>query len=135
MKRAYVDSSCLVALAFGDGKVKGLRKRLRGFDQLLSSNLLEAEVRAAMRREGVDTAALSEEGKGGDDLLSWVDWVMPSRPLSVEIQAVLTAGYVRGADLWHLATALYLAQDPAALPFLTLDQRQGEVARTLGFPE
>ena len=124
-----------VALAFGEGNVASLRRRLRGFHQLLSSNLLEAEVRAAMVREGVDSAAHSKAGKGGDDLLSWVDWVMPSRPLSVEILAVLTAGYVRGADLWHLATALYLAQDPAALPFLTLDPRQGEVARVLGFPE
>jgi predicted nucleic acid-binding protein len=126
MTRAYLDSSCLVGLAFGEGEATRWRKRLLGFDQLLSSNLLEAEVRAALLREGV---------AGGDELLTWVDWVLPSRPLSQEIQQVLGAGYLRGADLWHLATALYLSPYPGELPFLTLDGRQAEVARTLGFPD
>jgi predicted nucleic acid-binding protein len=125
MTRAYVDSSCLVGLAFGEAGASRLRKRLLGFDRLLSSNLLEAEVRAALRREGVP---------GGDDLLTWIDWVMPSRPLTEEIRWVLAGGYQRGGDLWHLATALYLAPDPGELPFLTLDKRQAEVARQLGFP-
>ena len=125
MKRAYVDSSCLVGVALGEGAAARLRKRLLGFDQLFSSNLLEAEVRSALRREGVT---------GEEDLLSWVDWVIPSRPLSGEMRTVLDTGYLRGADLWHLATALYLAPDPAELSFLTLDERQAAVARALGFP-
>jgi predicted nucleic acid-binding protein len=134
MTWAYVGSSCLVALAFGEGNVAGLKKRLKGFDELLSSNLLEAEVRAALRREGVEAPEHPGAGRAGEDLLSWVAWVMPSRPLSDEIRTVLAAGYIRGADLWHLATALYLAPEPSDLPFLTLDRRQGEVARALGFP-
>lgn len=125
MTRAYVDSSCLVGVAFGERKATRVKTRLLGFDQLLSSNLGEAEVRAALHREAVT---------GGEDLLSWVDWVLPSRPLSQEIQRVLAVGYLRGADLWHLATALYLSLDPGELPFLTLDERQAEVARGLGFP-
>jgi hypothetical protein len=39
----------------------------------------------------------------------------------------------RGADCWHLATALYLSPDPSALTFLTLDLAQRHVAKALGF--
>jgi hypothetical protein len=50
-----------------------------------------------------------------------------------EISRVLDAGYVRGADCWHLAAALYLAEDPAHLSFPALNERQGAVAAALGF--
>ncbi len=39
----------------------------------------------------------------------------------------------RGADLWHLACALWIAPDARGLAFVTLDKRQREVARKLGF--
>ncbi len=62
-----------------------------------------------------------------------VTWVSTDRPLSAGIIRVLDVGYVRGAECWHLATALHLADDPAQLTFLTLDPRQREVATALGF--
>jgi len=65
--------------------------------------------------------------------LAGLEWVSPDRPLGAEINAVLDAGYLRGADCWHVATALYFATDPSRLAFLTLDARQGEVAKALGF--
>ena len=58
---------------------------------------------------------------------------MPDRPLTAEIEAVVGAGLLRGADAWHLACALYLSPEPGELEFLTLDGRQGAVAATLGF--
>ncbi|MGI9078358.1 MAG: hypothetical protein ACR2G6_13680 [Gemmatimonadaceae bacterium] len=67
------------------------------------------------------------------DLLAGLSWVMPDRPLHAEIAKVLQAGYLHGADCWHLATALYLAQEPGTISFLTLDERQRSVARILGF--
>ena len=67
------------------------------------------------------------------ELLSGFTWVVPDRPLHEEIARVLAAGYVRGADCWHLASALYLAEDAAAISFLTLDERQAAVAKILGF--
>ena len=121
---AYVDTSFLVAIAFGERGAKSSARRLDGFDELLSSNLLEAELRSAFRREEVPFE---------QDLLSWITWVLPDRPLGREMARVLEAGYVRGADLWHLAAALYLVEDPGELSFLTLDDRQGKVAGTLGF--
>jgi predicted nucleic acid-binding protein len=122
---AYVDSSCLVALAFDEPGARKLRARLRRFNRLFSSNLLEAELRSALTREGVDEEV--------EDLLSWLTWVYPNRPLTAEFVRITGAGYLRGADLWHLANALFLAPYATDLSFLTLDGRQGEVAQRLGF--
>ncbi len=125
MNVAYVDTSCLVAIAFAEkGLATGLTRRLRAVDELVSSNLLEAELRSVFTREKV---AL-------DSALPFpVSWILPDRPLTDEIARVLAAGYVRGADCWHLATALYLAEDPTSLAFVTVDERQKAVASSLGF--
>jgi len=124
MRLAYVDTSCLVALALGEAGAPAMRRRFRMFDGLVSSNLLEAEYRAAMQREAVDPI---------DDHLDRITWIDTDRPLSPEIVRVLGAGYASGADCWHLATALYFAEDPSELAFLTLDKRQAAVAKALGF--
>ena len=124
MAFAYVDTSCLVAIAFGEKGATALARSLDGFDDLFASNLLEAELRATFKREGVPA---------DQDIISAVSWVVPDRPLSREIIIVLEAGQVRGADCWHLATALFLAEDPSQIAFLTLDSRQKTVAKALGF--
>jgi PIN domain len=121
----YVDTSCLVAVAFGEPGYEALVGQLERFDQLYASNLLEAELHAAFQREG-----LSADGA----LLGRLSWVLPDRPLSAEIRMVLAAGRLRGADLWHVACALYLSPDPQELAFLTLDRQQAEVAAGMGFP-
>jgi uncharacterized protein with PIN domain len=124
MRIAYVDTSCLVAIAFGERGATALARRLEGFDALAASDLLEAELRCAFRREGVEQEP---------EMLGAICWIVPDRPLHAEIARVVSAGYVRGADCWHLATALYLAEDPAAISFLTLDEHQAALAGTLGF--
>lgn len=125
MRRAYVDASCLVAIAFGERGAQALSRRLQRCERLFASNLLEAELRAAAARERVTL---------DDDLLTWLDWVFPERPLTDELSRVLSAGYLRGADAWHVACALYVAGEPGELPFVTLDARQRSVARRVGFP-
>lgn len=125
MTAAYVDTSCLVAIAFGEPEGKALAHRLGRMDRLFASNLLEAELRAAFVRERVPA---------DHPLLGDITWVLPDRPLGRELGVILGAGYLRGADLWHLACALYLAGNPRDLPFITLDERQEVVARKLGFP-
>lgn len=122
---AYVDTSCLVAVAFGEPGGTSMSRRLRAFDELVSSNFLDAELQSALAREGIGPQP---------ELTAPLSWILPDRPLHPEIERVLAAGYVRGADCWHLATALYLAGDPDELYFLTLDERQKKVARSLGFP-
>ena len=124
MTVAYVDTSVLVAAAFEDLGGPAVAERLDGFSRLVSSNLLEAELRSAFARE---------EREFDAGLISGIDWVMPDRPLSAELAAALEAGYLRGADLWHVATALYVALEPGEMSFVTLDGRQRAVATALGF--
>lgn len=124
MKSAYVDTSYLVAVAFGEPGSRRLSKSLRKYDRLLASNLLEAELRSALRREKVAGEP--------SELLAAMTWVHPDRTLSAEMSTILNAGHVRGADLWHLAVALFV--DPEReLDFLTLDARQRAVSARLGF--
>ncbi len=124
MSAAYVDTSAVVAAAFGEPGARALSRTLNDFSRLISSNLLEAELRATFTREGVEF---------GEQLLSSIDWILPDRPLSPEFNAILEVGYLRGADLWHLATALYVTEDPAQIVFMTLDNAQQAVASKLGF--
>ncbi len=124
MAVAYVDTSALVAIAFGEPGGDAMEQRLKQFTGIVSSNLLEAELRSVYSRERRRFEA---------DSFSRIEWVMPNRPLSLEISVVLDAGYMRGADLWHVATALYIAPDPGKMFFVTLDKRQHATASILGF--
>jgi predicted nucleic acid-binding protein len=124
MRVGYVDTSCLVAVAFAESGYEALVARLDSLDRRVASNLLEAELHAAFRRENVPYDGA---------LTARLSWVLPDRPLSAEIKVVLEAGQVRGADAWHLACALYLSPDPRELDFLTMDKRQATVAAAMGF--
>ncbi len=122
MSTAYVDASVVIAVDFN--QEGGAAERMNGFSTLRSSNLLEAEVRSAFARE---------HKRFVPSVLAGIQWVFPIRSLAPEMATVLRAGYLRGADLWHVAVALYIAQDPAEMCFLTLDQRQRDVVASLGF--
>ena len=124
MRLAYVDTSCIIAVAFGEPDAGRVAALLGRFDRLFSSNLLEAEFRAAQVREGA-TNDIS--------MLGAITWVIPERPLSAEIARVLAVGPLKGADTWHLACALSLDPSARELSFVTLDDRQGDVARKIGF--
>jgi predicted nucleic acid-binding protein len=124
MKAAYVDTSCVAAIAFGEKGSARVRQSLLAYDELFSSNLLEAELRSALSREKI-TADPAE-------LISSISWVYPDRPLTSEMMAILDAGHVRGADLWHLAMALFLAPR-REIDFLSLDARQLEISQRIGF--
>ncbi|MEO8576733.1 MAG: PIN domain-containing protein [Gemmatimonadales bacterium] len=124
MSVAYVDTSCLVAIAFGERGATAIERRLREFDEIVSANLLEAELRCAFKRESVEFAT---------ETLSGVSWLIPDRPLTSEIARVLDVGYVRGADCWHIASALFLEPEPSSVTFLTLDEMQRKIAKELGF--
>lgn len=120
----FLDSSVLIAIAFNEPTAAAARRRLLAAGRVLAAPLLDAEVRAAFRREerAVDEA-----------LLAPIAWIHPNRVLSAEIARVLNLGYLRGADCWHLASALFAAPIPSDATFLTFDTRQRAVAKALGF--
>lgn len=139
MATAYVDSSALVAIAMNEEHSAEVENRLDGFSRLLSSILLDAEVRSAFAREeraldvAVRSVFLGRKRTFEENLLSRVTWVLPNRALTGEIVTALNAGYLRGADLLHMATALYATEGEEGMTFLTLDARLREVAQTLHF--
>ena len=124
MEGAYVDASAALSIAFRESGYEAVDQRLRGFARLWSSNLLEAELRAAFARNNLIFEPRFIDG---------IEWIAPDRPLSLEIAAALEIGYLRGADLWHVAVALYQADDPGEVTFVTMDNRQRAVAAALGF--
>lgn len=124
MSVAYVDTSALVSIAFNERGGISLARRLDNFSHLLSSNLLEAELRAVFAREEIDFTT---------SLVSGIEWVLPDRPLTSELKMALEAGYLRGVDLWHVATALYVVREPSDISFVTLDIQQRAVVKALGF--
>ncbi len=102
MPAAYIDSSALLAIAFDERGAVAVTQQLTEHTRLVSPNLLEAKMRAAFAREG----------RGFDDHSVYgIEWVLPERPLAREIRAVLDVGYLRGADVWHLASALYATRE------------------------
>lgn len=115
----------LLSVVFEESGYEGFAARIESFDRVYSSNLLEAEVRSALAREQI----------GGSESIEFLDrvaWVFPDRPLVSEFRGVLARGYLQGADLWHLACALYLRGAHNSVELLSLDQRQIEVAQRLG---
>src|SRR5690606_9431349 len=100
-----------------------VRRQLPSYDRIYSADLLEAELRATFHREHVEWEPA---------LVSAIGFVLPDRRLSVEIARTLEAGYLRGADLWHVACALYLREALGELDFLTLHGDQRKVALAAG---
>jgi len=125
MKIAYIDTSYLVAIAFSEPGYQKLIKRSADFDQCLSSNLLSAEFYATIKRESGNFVKAKL-------LLDGISWILPQRSLENEVQLILKNGYIRGADLWHLACAMYVSK-PHQITFLTLDRHQKKLAELLGF--
>lgn len=127
MKSAFFDTSALASVLFNEPSSPAVQNILEDIETVRASSLLEAEIRSAAAREALDQREV-------DVVLSKVEWVLPDRPLSQELRVVASCGiHLRGADAWHLACALYLAGDPANLPFVTLDGDQAKVASHLGF--
>jgi hypothetical protein len=124
---AYIDTSPLVAVEFNEPGGVGISRRLNTFDRVVSSNLLEAEMRSAFAREGMEF---------NPSVISSLQWVNPTGPLSQELTKALAVGYLRGAELCHVATTLYaFPEQVGETTFLTLDRRQQAVAAALGFQD
>lgn len=125
MSACYVDTSAVVAVLLGEPGAGTVRGALARYSEAHSSNLLEAELRSVLAREGIAWERASASMTG------W-RWVYPDRSLGEECQRILAKGFLHGSDLWHVACALYLAPGPGGIDFVTLDRRQAKVASAVG---
>ena len=123
---AYVDASAALSVAFREEDWEITARCFAAASVLTSANLLEAELRAAYWREGLAFDASAMAGIG---------WVIPNRSLGREVaKALEVGGYLKGGDLWHIATALYIdATVTGKLAFITLDGKLRSAAHNLGF--
>lgn len=124
MTVAYIDTSAILAVEFEQEGAQLVLDRVNEASVLISSNLMEAEFYSVIMREDRPINA---------GLISGVTWIHPDRSLNAEFDLVLNVGYLRGADLWHVAVALFASPDPSLISFITLDQQQRNVARAIGF--
>lgn len=128
MTVAYLDSSFLLAIVLGEPGATALRRTLARYDRLLSSDLIIAECLSTAHREAVDRAAMITA-------LRPVDLVLPPRSLLQEMTDALEHGYLRGAHLWHVACAVFVAStERTKIAFLSRDEPQRRIAKRLGFP-
>jgi uncharacterized protein len=120
----YVDTSAAAKLLVEEPESPALADHLDAFVAndvpLVSSLLLETELRRVAVREGLEQARVS-------DLISRFDLYEPSRSLFHEAGILPGAG-LRTLDALHLATALRVA----VTTVVTYDVRQAVAARELG---
>lgn len=127
---AYVDPSALTPIVFGE-QPEETRTRLERFPILVSSTLLDAELRAAFQ---------DEQQTYSPSLASAIDrWVSPNRRLDEEMASISEIVSLPALPLWHLASAMYFQQRQSLtgrhfrLAFITLDEQQETAANELGF--
>ena len=135
MPVAYVDSSCIVAIALGERSADRVTAVLRRYSRWVSSNLLEAEVRAVLSREHVIPTA---------DTFASVDWVLASQTMhhfSPAAAPEVLTGLARVArravliaDLRKSAAARILfAMAARVLRFDPMTRRDGDTSIRRGF--
>lgn len=126
MKVAYLDSSVIIALLLEEGPSKQIRKTLTSFKKLYSASLLEAEVLATAKRENIDLSFAYS-------FISPIGLLFSEQSLQKEYEEIFSLGYCRGADAYHLASALFLDPEKSNLFFFTLDEKQKLIAKKMGF--
>ena len=127
---AYLDPTALIPIVFEEEPVgAAAQEQLNRFQVLVSSNLLEAELRGRFEREG----QLFDL-----DWLSGIEWVQPRGSLGSEMDRIQAFAGLSPTRMWHLESAVYFADRLSLtnrrpdLAFITLDEQQETVARELG---
>ncbi len=120
----YWDASAILSVLFADSHSEPARKLVHSKGIHLMSTLSHAEVCAVMarfEREGVladgsiqTTFEVLTDGPWRR-LTAWPDWKV--------VQSLSGKWPLRGADLWHLATAKSLQSQLPELHLLTFDER------------
>lgn len=121
----YLDASAILSVILNEEASEYFFKEIEG-KQLFSSRLLEAEVLSTLKREGIEFSKF-------EYYEPMITWIMPDRSLKSEVVKILEKKYLRGADLWHLACAMYALGESGNSEFCSLDKSQRAAARANGF--
>ena len=125
-KTIYIDTSVIVCLLFKQLDYQKLQTAFVEAEELISSSLILAETQSACVREKFPPQA-------GSPLLNKISLVNPEHRMTVELAEIFKYGYLRGADAYHLACALYADNNTRELVFLSRDNKQQALAKKLGF--
>lgn len=119
----YVETSAAAKLLVEEHESKALAAYLDGFsqtDRLVSSVLLETELRRLAVREDLSQAVVS-------DLLDRFDLYEPDRAIFIEA-GLLPGPHLRSLDALHIAVAIRVEAEV----MVAYDVRQSEAARAVG---
>jgi len=129
----YWDSSAVLSALFKDGNSRRAKAIAERDAFHLLTTLAYAEVNAVisrMKREHILTEALFQSAH---EILDRGPWrrisIPPEWPMTRRIAAKHA---LRGADLWHLTTAMTLRREFPELSLLTFDQRLKTAAELEG---
>jgi uncharacterized protein len=126
LSAVYLDSSAFVKLLVREPETAALRTYLASTDsRYVSSALLRAETLRAVRQQESDVLASAREALRRIDLVAIDDRILDAAGL-------LDVGVLRTLDAIHVATALALGDDLAAI--VTYDHRMLAAAGLLGLP-
>lgn len=124
---AFVDTSVIVFLLLEAKPEDKLYNLLKEYRYLVSSNLMEAELYSVAKRERIDLQFPRK-------IIRTVTVLHPTKSLTDECERVVNVGYLRGADLYHVAVALACYSSIVSqVDFITLDLSQRAIAKALGF--
>jgi predicted nucleic acid-binding protein len=123
---AYLDASAVVKLLVREAETTALRRRLKSWPRRASSALLRVELLRTVRRAGLPRLM-----EGARRQLARIDLIRLDDDL-LERAAEIEPSTVRSLDAIHLATALGLGGDLAAV--VTYDARMSTAAQALGLP-
>lgn len=123
---AYLDASAVVKLLAREAETTALRRQLKSWPRRASSALLRVELLRTVKRAGVPRLM-----EGARRQLASIDLIRLDDDL-LERAAQIEPSTVRSLDAIHLATALGLGSDLAAV--VTYDARMSAAAQALGLP-
>ena len=135
----FWDSSVVVPLLVSEPATAGREKQLRADPVMLVWWGTPVECASALQRLVRDGALREGDAKSAETRLRqlerwWVE-VEPTQNVRRQAERLLRLHPLRTADALQLAAALVACQhDPAALIFLTADERLADAARREGFP-
>ena len=132
----YWDASAILSALVEDDHTDQAQEWLKRGDAHVVSTLSYAEVLAVferLRRSGVVSEKLVDRSLEGLERGPWQR--LDLQPDWGDIRSLASQWSLRGADLWHLSTAMGLRREIGEMTLLTFDKRLRLAAQGAGLTE